>query len=78
MTKVSIAKWTEIKRLLTVFCSATSLLINAQKTFFLQYGVQQQVLDTLKVSFLYNFHDLTDGFRYLGYFLKIERYKVEH
>jgi hypothetical protein len=31
MTKASIAEWKEIKRVLNVFCSATGLLINAQK-----------------------------------------------
>jgi hypothetical protein len=77
MSKASIDEWQEINRILTVFCSATGLLINVQKTSFLHFGVQQNVLDTLKESFHFNFSDLTEGFRYLGYYLKLDRYKVE-
>jgi hypothetical protein len=77
MTKASIPEWMEIKRLLNSFCCASGLLINAQKTSFLHFGVQQHVLDTLKASFLFNFQDLINGFRYLGYFLKLDRYKFE-
>jgi hypothetical protein len=77
MTKDSIAEWQEIKRVLESFVVHLVLMINDQKTSFLQYGVRQQDLDILKATFLYNFLDLSVGFRYLGYFLKIDRYKKE-
>jgi hypothetical protein len=35
------------------------------------------LLDTLKASFLFNFHELANGFKYLGYFLKLDRYNFE-
>jgi hypothetical protein len=34
-------------------------------------------LDSIKSSFLYNLKELSDGFNYLGYFLKIGRYKAK-
>jgi len=71
MTKASILEWMEIKKLLSSFYNVIGLMINAHKKSFLQYGVQQQVMDTLKSYFLYNFKDLINGFRYLGYFLKL-------
>jgi hypothetical protein len=40
MTKDSIEEWKEISRVLILFCSASGLQINAQKTTFLQYGVR--------------------------------------
>jgi hypothetical protein len=77
MTKALVTEWLEIQKLLTIFCSATRLLINAHKTSFYQFGVQQQVLDSLKEIFLYRINNLTDGFRYLGYILKADRYKAK-
>jgi hypothetical protein len=77
MTKASIPEWMEIKMLLNSFCCASRLMINAQKTSFLHFGIQQPVLDSLKASFLFNFHDLINGFRYLGYFLKLGRPRFE-
>jgi hypothetical protein len=77
MTIDSIAEWKEISRVLNFFCNASGLQINPQKTTFLQYGVRQHVLDSLKTIFPFNFQDLFEGFRYLGFFLKIDRYKTE-
>jgi hypothetical protein len=77
MTKASVTEWMEIQNLLAIFCSATGLLINAHKTSFYQFGVQQQVLDSLKEIFHYSINNLTDGFKYLGYILKADRFKVE-
>jgi hypothetical protein len=59
------------------FCNATGLKINEKKTTFLQFGLQQNVLENLKAIYHYNVNDLSVGFRYLGYFLKIERYRTE-
>jgi hypothetical protein len=75
MTKASIAEWKKIKKVLEIFCRSSGLKINEKKTFFLQHGVRQQDLVILKAHFHYNFVDLTSGFRHLGYFLKIDRYK---
>jgi hypothetical protein len=77
MTKASIEEWEEINKILDVFCSATGLMINVQKSTFLHFGVQQGTLEYLKEIFHYNFNDILNGFRYLGFFLKPDNYKVE-
>jgi hypothetical protein len=77
MTKSSVTEWEEINKILDVFCSATGLMINVQKSTFLHFGVHQGTLEYLKDLFHYNFNDLSEGFRYLGFFLKPDSYKVE-
>jgi hypothetical protein len=77
MTKYFVIEWMEIQNILATFCSGTGLLINAQKTSFYQFGMQQQVLDSLKEIFLYSINNLTLGFKYLGYILKDDRFKEE-
>jgi hypothetical protein len=77
MSKASLEEWQEIHRILGVFCGASGLLINVQKSTFLHYGVAEDTLDNLKEVFQYNFIALSEGFRYLGYFLKPDSYKVE-
>jgi hypothetical protein len=67
----------EIDKILTSFYNSTGLLINAQKSSVFLFGAQQDVMDTLKATFFYNFNDLINGFKYLGYFLKVGSYKVE-
>jgi hypothetical protein len=77
MTKASITEWLEIKKLLATFCSATGLLINSHKSSFYQFGVQQPVLDSIKAVFTYSINNLANGFKYLGYILKADRFKAE-
>jgi hypothetical protein len=77
LSKASIAEWHEIKRILNVFYKASGLLTNEEKTTFLHYGVKQQDLESLQGNFHYIFVDLSSGFRYLGYFLKTNRYKTK-
>jgi hypothetical protein len=77
MTKASLSEWLEIKRILDNFCGASGLVINAQKTSFLHYGIQPSLLDTYKPFFHFNFLELASGFKYLGYFLKMDRYTSE-
>jgi hypothetical protein len=77
MSKALIEEWKVIEKILCVFCRATGLVINLQKSTFHYYGVQQEVLDSFKDIYPYNFVELSEGFRYLGYFLKYDNYKAE-
>jgi hypothetical protein len=52
-------------------------MVNPLKSTLHHSGIQQEDLDSYKEIFPYKFADLTDGFRYLGYFLKPVNYKVE-
>jgi len=51
-------------------------MINLQKSTFHYYGVQHEVLDSFKDIYPYNFVEISEGFRYLGYFLKSNNYKA--
>jgi hypothetical protein len=51
MTNASVNEWSEIHRLLVIFCNATGLMINPQKSSFYQFGVQPTVLDAIKSFF---------------------------
>jgi len=70
MTEASIHKWKEIFDLLKVFCSALT-----KSTFHFSRS-QGELVQNFKEAFPYNFVELTKGFRYLGYYLKVESYKV--
>jgi hypothetical protein len=77
MTKASIEEWQVIEKILCDFCGATGPLINLQKSTFHYNGVQHEVLESIKDIYHYNFIELSEGFKYLGYFLKPDNYKVE-
>jgi hypothetical protein len=53
------------------------MLVNMTKSTFHYLGLQGEDLEIFKVAFPYNFVELSEGFRYLGYFLKTGNYKVE-
>jgi hypothetical protein len=80
MTRASIEEWKAIDEILKIFCRAMGLVVNLLKSTFHYSGIQQEVLDSFKDIFPYNFADLykfVEGFRYLGYFLKPDNYKAE-
>jgi hypothetical protein len=66
MTSASVNEWSEINRLLILFCNATGLLINPQKSSFYQSGVQSAFLDDIKTIFPFEVYQLASGFKYLG------------
>jgi hypothetical protein len=77
MSKAMISEWIEISNILSVFCRASGLRINVQKSTFLHTGVQQENIDESNVLFNFDFKYLSEGFKYMGYFLKPYSYKVE-
>jgi hypothetical protein len=77
MSKASLEEWQEIHRILGVFCGASGLVINIQKLTCLHFGVAEDILEILSLVFQYSFVALSEGFKYLGYLLKPDRYKVD-
>ena len=77
MSKASLAKWQEIHVILGVFCGAYGLVINIQKLTCLHFGVAEDTLDIFTSTFQYSFVALSEGFKYLGYLLKPDRYKED-
>jgi hypothetical protein len=76
MTNDSLQEWMEIKDILKTFCSASGLLINWAKSTFHFASLQDHSLELLKDLFPYNFVHLSEGFKYLGYFIKVDSYKA--
>jgi hypothetical protein len=74
MTSGTLEEWEEIRTILKLFCNTSGLQINSQKMTFFNYGVNLAMLDSLKLVFTFNIRKLTDGFYYLGFFMKIDRY----
>ena len=76
MSNASILEWQEIHALLNSFYVASDLEINLDKSMFHHFGVQQDLLSQLTTLFHYGVMRLSTGFKYLGYYLKIDSYKV--
>jgi hypothetical protein len=71
MTKASFTEWQEIHSLLYSFCGASRLEINVNKSIFHHFSTSQILLDNLNALFHFGIMNLEEGFKYLGYFLKI-------
>ena len=59
-----------IIRLIDKFCLVTGLSLNPVKTTIHTSGLSEAELGPFKQILLFNFIDLSSGFKYLGYFLK--------
>jgi hypothetical protein len=75
MTKGTLQEWIEIKEILNIFCSATGLTINWNKSSFHFANIPCSSLDQIKGIFPYTFLPLSSGLNYLGYHLKPDSYK---
>jgi hypothetical protein len=76
MTTDSLQEWKEISEILKIFCSATGLSINWEKSSFHFANLQQQSLEQLKGIFPILSPISLPGLNYLGYFLKADSYKL--
>jgi hypothetical protein len=63
MSKASIEEWKVIDEILNVFFKATGLVVNLQNSTFHYFWIQQEVINSFKDIFPYNFVDLSEGFR---------------
>jgi hypothetical protein len=78
MTKATFHEWKEIENIINILCKVMGMLVNMTKSTFHYLGLQGEELENFKDAFPYNFVELSKGFRYLGYFLKASKYKVEY
>jgi ribonuclease HI len=74
LTSASLAEWTTIHSLLSIFCAASGLEINLQKSVFLTHNAQEPFLSDLKELFGFATAELKEGFSYLGFYIKSSRY----
>jgi hypothetical protein len=73
MTKASLDEWVLVKNILEHFCSASGLKINHGKSTFHHAGLEDAELVSYKDLYTFNFTELASGFKYLGYFIKVEK-----
>jgi hypothetical protein len=71
MTKADLVEWTVIQDSLLHFCSTSGLSINHSKSSAHYWGLSDSELLRFKDHYTYTFIDLKEGFRYLGYQLKM-------
>jgi hypothetical protein len=65
-----IVEWKAYKEVLDLFCKATGMEFNTQKSSFLQEGWDDVELNLLKEIFPFEVKPLDTGFKYLGFFIK--------
>ena len=76
MTKDSLEEWIVIKFPLDLLWCASRLKVNLNKSTFHHFGVHHDFLTHLPSLFHYGVKCLSEGFKYLGFQLKIDSYKV--
>jgi hypothetical protein len=74
LTEANLAEWTHIHSIISTFCAASGLVINLKKSLFLALNTQEPFLNNLTELFGINATDLQEGFSYLGFFIKPNRY----
>jgi hypothetical protein len=77
MSRASLVEWEKIQDILHVFYRASGLVINVQNSIFLYAGVSSEILQSLKYLLQISFKELDVGFKYLGYLMKPNCYKLE-
>jgi hypothetical protein len=70
LSKASMVEWLVIDSRISFFCKATGLSVNLTKSTVHFEGLSDLELISFKTLLPYSFTDLSQGFRYLGYFLK--------
>ena len=66
----TIEEWQHFKILLDLFCSATGMSISEAKSSFLYNEVDLNIKDNVAEIFPYKMEPLSEGFKYLGFYLK--------
>ena len=69
-------EWLAIKKALDVFCDGTGMSISPNKSQFDQSKWDPDELEVLHNHFSFDILPLEHGFRYLGFFLKPNDYKI--
>ena len=70
-------EWLAFKVILDIFCEASSMSINVNKSCFLHNDLNEALLQRITGLLPYRFDYLHKGFGYLGYFLKPLSYLVK-
>jgi hypothetical protein len=74
LSTANLAEWTIIHSLLNTFCAVSGLEINVHKSVFLVSNAQETLQTKLKELFGIESLELSEGFTYLGYYIKSSTY----
>lgn len=72
----SLCEWSIYKDIFETFCLASWMSISLGKSSFLYIKVQDHILCDMKNTFPCSFTRIDSGLKYLGYFLKPNRYGI--
>ena len=70
-------EWIALKVLLDIFCEASGMLINSEKSCFLFNNIDDGMITRITHSLPFKTQPMTSGFKYLGYFIKPLGYLVK-
>ena len=73
----SLEEWKAFKDILDTFCEASGMSININKSSFLHNNLDEDTLRILAGHFPYKFDSLSNGFVYLGCYLKPSGYLIK-
>ena len=73
----SFEEWLAFKAILDIFCEASSMSINVNKSSFLHNDLKEDTLNGITDILPFKVEDIRKGFCYLGYFLKPSGYLVK-
>jgi hypothetical protein len=77
LSRAVLKEWWEIDKIIGFFCKASGLMVNRSKSTIFHAGLSSNDPSPYKNILHYTFMELSSGFKYLGYRLKIGSYKVE-
>jgi hypothetical protein len=69
-------EWSTFHTILRLFCKASGMVINCQKSCFIAQNIEPDLARNLSTVFNIHFQVFDDGMKYLGYFLKENNYRV--
>lgn len=69
-------EWDTFKEVLSILCEVSGMVINRKKYFFLKNEIYEVIEMDVGALMPYAFKDLDDGFKYLGFHLKLNNYKL--
>ena len=70
-------EWLDFKAILDIFCEASGMSINVNKSSFLHNDLSMDTLHRITNILPFRVDDIQKGFGYLGYFLKPSGYLIK-
>ena len=66
-----------MQSLLDIFCNARGKNINIEKSCIYTHNIQHDSIEALEELFMFKVEQVEPGFKYLGFFLKPNSYRVK-